>query len=1067
MLPAHPSNFEDRISEVYYGGLSSERLTQKARDRIHWMCQSADGKKVLDVGCSQGIASILLGREGYNVVGIDTNSGAIEFANTDLGKEAEEVRGRVEFLEADLFSFDEVASFDTVILGEVIEHMMDPLACLQRALIPLRTGGRIVATTPFGHAPHDDHKSTMFLSWLFQLSDLSIRVDTCEIVDGYIKLILTKLPEDQPSSLPSLRKLLRTTESGTLNSQRRLHAMIDQRQEEIERLQQLQETTEATNLLPEQIEVFRHATDELRRFRNINQLEAELSAAKARESLLTILSNNVKSAERDVESSQREVAELRNSVSYAVGSELVSAFRRPYRLLLLPILMLRAMRRAIAARREPLEEKVCHHLATSSTVLLVGTKGVTLEQDTIADQAYELSIDVVGEAGPCRKGILLEVLLDADELEEFLQRNGQFRRRSATGTAFIYLDLTGAAAQQISTVVLTGMASRNTRFSLSRFRGTDPIVVIVHTMRPVEYTEALAKKISEGGPEPVKKSAPRNPMEVLSILDPFTESCLEPEVGLVPVSKSEWRQEVDNSKSKLLFVESAWRGNGGDWNYALTKPEKHGRELKDLIAYCSSKGIPTLFWNKEDPVNFDTFIDVAAWFDFVFTTDAGSVDNYRKIIGKDNAFVLPFAAQPSMHNPVRYGEMIPRIAFTGSWRGKKYPARAQWIETLLDPLAEAGMLDIFDRFAGETDNPDLIFPPPLQPVIKGALPYRELVEQVYKRYAAFVNVNSVETSETMLARRVFEILACGAPVISSPSPAMERTFGDIVLTPTSKEDALETGQRLLNDLVYREDLASRGVRLVHSHHTYAQRMGEVCDRAGLPYVARKPKLVSAICVSYRPEFLEHVHAQLARQNHDHIELIFVQNSSAFSEEEIAARFSDFNLKILSIPEEKFLADGLNAALEVASGDYFAKIDDDDYYGPNYLSDALLAFDYAPAAGVVGKNSFLAYVEAMDQTVLRFPDKSYRFCRHVHGGTLVWDRRKLEGLEFKPVQRGTDTWFLDSVRRRGVKIFSTDPFNFVHVRYADKSRHTWTIDDEEFVSKAINVGTGLREELFLN
>ena len=236
MLPAHPSNFEDRISEVYYGGLSSERLTQRARDRIHWMCQSADGKKVLDVGCSQGIASILLGREGYNVVGIDTNSGAIEFANTDLRKEAEEVRGRVEFLEADLFSFDEVASFDTVILGEVIEHMMDPLACLQRALIPLRTGGRIVATTPFGHAPHDDHKSTMFLSWLFQLSDLSICVDTCEIVDGYVKLILTKLPEDQPSSLPSLRKLLRTTESGTLNSQRRLHAMIDQRQEEIERL---------------------------------------------------------------------------------------------------------------------------------------------------------------------------------------------------------------------------------------------------------------------------------------------------------------------------------------------------------------------------------------------------------------------------------------------------------------------------------------------------------------------------------------------------------------------------------------------------------------------------------------------------------------------------------------------------------------------------------------------------------------------------------------------------------------------------------------------------------------
>ena len=462
-MPAHPSNLEDRISEVYYGAVSSERLTRRARDRIHWMCKSVNGDIVLDVGCSQGIASILLGREGYSVVGIDTSAAAIEFANTDLAKEPEEVRARVTFLEADLFSFDDVGNFDTVILGEVIEHMMDPQACLQRALIPLRIDGRIVATTPFGHAPHDDHKSSMFLSWLFQLSDLSIRVDTCEIVDGYIKLIITKLPEDQPSSFPSLKKLLRTTESGTLNSQRRLHAMIDQRQKEIERLEQSQITAEAANRLPAQIDELRHTTDELRKFRNLNQLEAELSAAKAKESLLTILSNNMKSALREVESSQREVATLRNSVSYAVGSELVSSFRRPYRLLLLPVLIPRAIRRVIADRRAPPED-VCQRLTTNATVVVVGTDGVTLEQDTIPDQAYQFSIDVVGEASPCRKGILLEVLLDANELEDFLRRNAHFRKRSATGTAFMYLDLNGAAAQQISTVVWTGMGSRITRF---------------------------------------------------------------------------------------------------------------------------------------------------------------------------------------------------------------------------------------------------------------------------------------------------------------------------------------------------------------------------------------------------------------------------------------------------------------------------------------------------------------------------------------------------------------------------------------------------------------------------
>ena len=128
-------------------------------------------------------------------------------------------------------------------------------------------------------------------------------------------------------------------------------------------------------------------------------------------------------------------------------------------------------------------------------------------------------------------------------------------------------------------------------------------------------------------------------MEVLSILDPFTESCLEPEVELIPVSKAEWQQEIDSSNPKLLFVESAWRGNGGEWNYALTKPEKHGQELKELIAHCSSKGIPTLFWNKEDPANFDTFIDAAALFDFGVYFHANASELVRR--GSGPYFYLP------------------------------------------------------------------------------------------------------------------------------------------------------------------------------------------------------------------------------------------------------------------------------------------------------------------------------------------------------------------------------------------------------------------------------------------
>src|SRR5690606_25993832 len=107
MAIAQPVNSEDRISEVYYGADSSERQTKRARDRIHWMCSSTRGKRVLDVGCSQGIAAILLGRDVYEVVGIDNNPAAIEFAEAELAKEVINVRRRVTFRHIDLFSVDE------------------------------------------------------------------------------------------------------------------------------------------------------------------------------------------------------------------------------------------------------------------------------------------------------------------------------------------------------------------------------------------------------------------------------------------------------------------------------------------------------------------------------------------------------------------------------------------------------------------------------------------------------------------------------------------------------------------------------------------------------------------------------------------------------------------------------------------------------------------------------------------------------------------------------------------------------------------------------------------------
>jgi hypothetical protein len=154
---------------------------------------------------------------------------------------------------------------------------------------------------------------------------------------------------------------------------------------------------------------------------------------------------------------------------------------------------------------------------------------------------------------------------------------------------------------------------------------------------------------------------------------------------------------------------------------------------------------------------------------------------------------------------------------------------------------------------------------------------------------------------------------------------------------------------------------------------------------------------------------------------------------------------------------------LNHALGHAEGRYFAKFDDDDYYGPDYLSDSMLAFEFSKAA-VVGKMSYFAYVEGLNVTALRFPGREHRYSSFVSGATLVVDRSATHGIDFAPVRSGTDSLFLEACTAKGLAIYSSDRFNFMAMRQSAADRHTWKIDDRSFLRKCRIVGNGRRLEL---
>src|SRR5699024_6397803 len=290
----------------------------------------------------------------------------------------------------------------------------------------------------------------------------------------------------------------------------------------------------------------------------------------------------------------------------------------------------------------------------------------------------------------------------------------------------------------------------------------------------------------------------------------------------------------------FVFVESAWNGNSGDWKFKLTGTSGPSSEVKQLLVECRNRGLPTVFWNKEDPPHFEDFLPLAEHFDVVFTSDIRLIPEYVARLGHNRVAALPFAAQPAIHSPARpaHNHGARDIAFAGMYFAHKYPERREQMDLLLgaaatvSPRMEYG-LEIFSRFLGKDERYQ--FPSGLDDRVIGSLPYRNLLT-AYKNYKVFLNVNSVVDSPSMCARRIFEITAAGTPVVTTPSVATREFFPtEEVPQPSTPDDAEWTLRALVRSKELRDRTVHLAQRRIWREHTYSHRAMTVMDSLGIGY----------------------------------------------------------------------------------------------------------------------------------------------------------------------------------------------------------------------------------------
>lgn len=165
--------FTDYYSKMT-GSFSSEDLERNKNWFFGWFSSlhewvdftHGNGRKVLEIGCSIGAASLLLAERGFSVTATDISPYAIQRAK----KVARHPNLSFKILDVDRSHPTLEKKFDIIIAFEVIEHLDDPTAALRNLKAMLKPGGALICSTPppYQYVWFDATHVSVYPEWMWR-----------------------------------------------------------------------------------------------------------------------------------------------------------------------------------------------------------------------------------------------------------------------------------------------------------------------------------------------------------------------------------------------------------------------------------------------------------------------------------------------------------------------------------------------------------------------------------------------------------------------------------------------------------------------------------------------------------------------------------------------------------------------------------------------------------------------------------------------------------------------------------------------------------------------------------
>jgi Glycosyl transferase family 2 len=498
-----------------------------------------------------------------------------------------------------------------------------------------------------------------------------------------------------------------------------------------------------------------------------------------------------------------------------------------------------------------------------------------------------------------------------------------------------------------------------------------------------------------------------------------------------------WRSALRAGHFDLILLEMVG-GNVSGW--------KDDNALDGVLAWGCGNRVPIIAWVTGDADDPDA---AAPWIDCVhrvFLSSDLSLDKWRARWPGVGVEVLLPAAQPKLCSPLTGGaarHRPPAAAVLYYGPSPAEEALSEFDATMLDvwPVS-AAMGASLERSALRSSAMYGKTLPPASPVLS--------------RYRVFAELGPSASSAP------WEVLEAGLAhtAVVLEASALARIPSDlhelVAVAEDPAEVTLDIAARVWQaELCDRE--AIRLARAINLRHTFSRRVDDILGVVGVP-VTRPSRAVSAVVPTNRLHQIDNVLANISRQAHARnggLELVLVAHGLDVRTSELKVRAKDAGVETVTVIK----ADGsmplgacINLGVDAASGDYVAKMDDDNFYGRHYLTDLVTAFDYTDAA-IVGKWAHYVWLRSTGAVVLRAPSAEHQFERLVQGGSMLFRADIVRDLRFDDhLPRGVDTDILNRAQQAGVKTYSADRFNYVSVRGEDRHAHTWSIADTMLMNR---------------